>query len=87
TAHRARAAGADVVERSDPTQRGKGYALAFGVKALAANPPDGVVIVDADCEPRGAAIAQVAAQARARNCPVQGLYLLDPPDGPMSQYM
>lgn len=87
TAHRARAAGADVVERSDPTQRGKGYALAFGVKALAANPPDVVVIVDADCEPRGAAIAQVAAQARARNCPVQGLYLLDPPDGPMSQYM
>ncbi|RTL66652.1 MAG: glycosyltransferase [Hyphomicrobiales bacterium] len=87
TAQRARAAGADVVERFDPAQRGKGYALAFGVKALAANPPDVVLIIDADCEPRGAAIAQVAGEARARNCPVQGLYLLDPPDGALSQYM
>jgi cellulose synthase/poly-beta-1,6-N-acetylglucosamine synthase-like glycosyltransferase len=87
TAQRARAAGAEVVERFDPTLRGKGYALAFGVNALATNPPDVVVIVDADCEPRGSAIAQVAAQARSQNCPVQGLYLLDPPEGPLSHYM
>lgn len=34
TAARARAAGAEVVERTDPLRRGKGYALDFGLTAL-----------------------------------------------------
>ena len=38
TARVARAAGADVLERTDAHRRGKGYALAAGVQALAAAP-------------------------------------------------
>ncbi len=51
TALNARAAGAHVVERQDPTRRGKGYALDF---AFAASRLDGladaVAVVDADAE-------------------------------------
>jgi cellulose synthase/poly-beta-1,6-N-acetylglucosamine synthase-like glycosyltransferase len=49
TASRARAAGVLVLERWDPARRGKGYALAHGVKAsLAHGFADAVVVVDAD---------------------------------------
>lgn len=48
TATLARSAGADVAERSDPHRRGKGYALSFGRDVLASNPPDTVIVVDAD---------------------------------------
>lgn len=49
TAALARAAGAEVIERHDSSLRGKGYALAFGVDHLRADPPDIVLVVDADC--------------------------------------
>jgi cellulose synthase/poly-beta-1,6-N-acetylglucosamine synthase-like glycosyltransferase len=49
TAAVARASGAEVVERTDATRRGKGYALDFGVRTLEKAPPAVVVIVDADC--------------------------------------
>lgn len=49
TASVAAAAGAEVVQRQDSVRRGKGYALDFGVRHLQADPPDVVVIVDADC--------------------------------------
>jgi cellulose synthase/poly-beta-1,6-N-acetylglucosamine synthase-like glycosyltransferase len=49
TAAAARAAGATVVERSDPQRRGKGYALECGVQFLEAAPPEVVIVVDADC--------------------------------------
>ncbi len=87
TAQVAAAAGAEVVERRDPTLRGKGYALAFGVHALAASPPDVVVIVDADCAPQENSIARVVTLAHATQRPVQGLYLLDPPEGELSPNM
>lgn len=48
TADRARAAGADVVERFDVERRGKGYALSFGCDVLAKDPPATVIVVDAD---------------------------------------
>jgi cellulose synthase/poly-beta-1,6-N-acetylglucosamine synthase-like glycosyltransferase len=50
TARLARAAGAEVAERTDPALRGKGYALAFGRSILANDPPETVIVVDADCE-------------------------------------
>lgn len=87
TAQLAAAAGAEIVERSDPVLRGKGYALAHGVRALAHAPPDVVVIVDADCAPQERSIARVAALAHAKQRPVQGLYLLDPPGGELSPHM
>jgi cellulose synthase/poly-beta-1,6-N-acetylglucosamine synthase-like glycosyltransferase len=49
TAKEAKAASAEVLERVDPEHRGKGFALAFGRDRLAVNPPDVVVVLDADC--------------------------------------
>lgn len=51
TAAVARAAGAEVLERNDPDNHGKGYALQHGLAAILAGPgrPDGILIVDADC--------------------------------------
>jgi 1,2-diacylglycerol 3-beta-glucosyltransferase len=49
TAARARAAGAMVLERTDPERRGKGYALDFAFRRLAAEGrADAFVVVDAD---------------------------------------
>jgi 1,2-diacylglycerol 3-beta-glucosyltransferase len=51
TATRARAAGVEVWERTDPERRGKGHALGWALEHLLAapEPPDAVVMVDADC--------------------------------------
>jgi cellulose synthase/poly-beta-1,6-N-acetylglucosamine synthase-like glycosyltransferase len=49
TAAVAKAAGAEVTERSDLTHVGKGYALDWGLKFLEADPPEIVVMIDADC--------------------------------------
>ena len=49
TAAVARARGAEVVERNDPTKLGKGFALDCGVRHLSSNPPEIIIIVDADC--------------------------------------
>jgi glycosyltransferase involved in cell wall biosynthesis len=48
TAALAATVGADVVERHDPTRIGKGYALDFGLRHLSADPPQIVIIIDAD---------------------------------------
>ena len=51
TAEVASAAGANVIERQDPTLRGKGYALQFAFKRCHADDwADAIVIVDADSE-------------------------------------
>jgi len=50
TAERARAAGANVLERHDPLARGKGYALRWGFDRLLSSPAgyDALIVVDAD---------------------------------------
>ncbi|KKC25156.1 glycosyltransferase family 2 protein [Sphingomonas sp. SRS2] len=78
TAHVARAAGAEVIERDDASQRGKGFALAFARERLAADPPEVVVIVDADCEIASDGIARLAAAAHRSGRPIQSAYLLRP---------
>lgn len=81
TAQRAREAGATVVERRDAQRRGKGYALAFGMARLADDPPDVVIVVDADCLVQPGALRRLAAQAQQRQCPIQAHYRMDsPPD-------
>jgi cellulose synthase/poly-beta-1,6-N-acetylglucosamine synthase-like glycosyltransferase len=51
TANLARAAGAEVLERHDPTLRGKGYALAFAFQSSRErNWADAVAVIDADAE-------------------------------------
>ncbi len=72
-------AGARVVRRVDPTRRGKGYALEFGLDTLAADPPTIVVIVDADCRVEPGSIGKIARLAQATGRPVQAEYLILPP--------
>lgn len=82
TAAIARECGAEVIERSDSQRRGKGYALDFGLKHLAADPPEAVVFVDADCRVRPDTVLRLAAAAATTGRPVQGLNLCDPdPNG------
>jgi cellulose synthase/poly-beta-1,6-N-acetylglucosamine synthase-like glycosyltransferase len=76
TAARARAVGAEVVERSDSDRRGKGYALDFGVQTLSTDAPQIVVLIDADVIVREGAIDALARQADQTGCPAQGLYIL-----------
>lgn len=80
TAQLAREAGAEVVERHDARLRGKGYALDFGVRHLTNQPPEVVIVVDADCQVgEGQSSAWRGATEVAR--PVQALYLMYAPAG------
>jgi cellulose synthase/poly-beta-1,6-N-acetylglucosamine synthase-like glycosyltransferase len=79
TASIARAAGAEVVERVDPTHRGKGFALDFGLRAMDAAPPEVVVMIDADCQIGANGIGRLAARAVVLDRPVQALYLMQAP--------
>lgn len=81
TAALARTAGAEVVERQHATLRGKGYALDFGVRHLAADPPDVLVIVDADCQVQARGLETLAQQAQSSGRPVQALDLMKAPVG------
>jgi cellulose synthase/poly-beta-1,6-N-acetylglucosamine synthase-like glycosyltransferase len=77
TAERARAAGAEVVERTDRDLRGKGYALAFGRSVLANDPQSTVIVVDADCELIPGSVEHLRS-ATARGVPAQAANLLIP---------
>jgi cellulose synthase/poly-beta-1,6-N-acetylglucosamine synthase-like glycosyltransferase len=79
TAEVAREAGAEVIERKDPERRGKGYALSFGGRTLAENPPDVVVIMDADCRVERGSLRQLAELAVRTGRPAQGVYLMHAP--------
>ena len=71
TASIARAAGAEVIERNDPVRRGKGYALDFGIRHLATEPPDVVVFIDADCRVSPGSLLTLAKAAAMTGRPVQ----------------
>ena len=81
TATLARAAGAEVVERSNQQQRGKGYALDFGVRHLAGDAPEVMIIVDADCQVSEGAITHLASCCVEFGRPTQALYLMHAPSG------
>jgi len=81
TAALARAAGAEVVERTDSARRGKGYALDFGVGHLAQDPPEVLLIVDADCRVEIGAVDRLAHRCAEMGRPVQALYLMHSPAG------
>lgn len=78
TAAKAGTLGIEVIERTDATRRGKGFALAFGRDQLALDPPEVVLCLDADCLANLEAIDLLATQARARDRPVQAVYLFRP---------
>lgn len=81
TAAIARQTGAEVVERSHATERGKGYALAFGMAHLHLQPPEMVVIVDADCQLTPGALPALVQCAARHQRPAQALYLMRAPAG------
>lgn len=77
TAALAREYGVTVIERNDENQRGKGYALQYGLQYLANNtPPEIVIIVDADCQLSAACIDVLALRTETDNRPVQALDLM-----------
>ncbi len=81
TAAVARASAAEVVERHDLERIGKGYALDFGLRHLDRDPPDIVLMVDADCRLAENAIGRLAAACAMTGRPVQALYLMTEPYG------
>lgn len=79
TAAVARQNGAEVVERTDPTRLGKGFALDYGVRHLSSNPPEIVIIIDADCRLADGALDYLAHACITTGRPAQALYLMTAP--------
>ena len=71
----------EVVERHNELFRGKGYALDHGVRHVASQPPDVVLVVDADCVMAPGSIDSLARTCISANRPVQALYLMLSPEG------
>ena len=80
TAAIAAAAGAEVIERRERELRGKGYALACGLRYLQKrgqspiSDPEVLVVIDADCRVSVGTIERLARAAAATGRPVQALY-------------
>ncbi len=79
TAAQARSAGAEVVERHNLNQVGKGHALAFGLDVLRADAPQVLIVVDADCLFDAGSIDLLSRTAFASNRPVQSRNLMELP--------
>lgn len=83
TAARAAGAGAEVTEREDAANRGKGWALDHGIRQLADSPPDIVIFMDSDCFAGPSMVDTLAERASAAGRPVQADYrLVAPPSDP-----
>src|SRR5437868_5383078 len=78
TAEIARSLSVEVIERFDPARRGKGFALDFARSHLAANPPDVVLIIDADCSTDAQSIGLLVACCASSARPCQAVYLQAP---------
>lgn len=74
TAKVARSAGAEVIERHDPGKVGKGYALDWGLRHLQTDPPEIVIVVDADCRLKECTIDRLTRSCQATGRPTQALY-------------
>jgi len=85
TAEIARQTGVSVIERSNETERGKGYALDYGLQHLATINPDIVVLVDADCQVSPGTIEKIAQLSWSTGNPVQVTYLMEKPSQPSAK--
>lgn len=79
TAAVARAGGAQVIERQDTTKLGKGYALDYGLRHFALDPPEIVISIDADCRVKAGTIDQLALTSGATGQPVQAVNIMISP--------
>lgn len=82
TAQIAVRAGAEVTIRHDLTRIGKGYALAHGVQSLASDPPQVVIVIDADCEAMPGSLTLLAERCGATGRPMQARYTMLAPPSP-----
>lgn len=83
TAEAARQQGAEVTVRNQRSLRGKGYALDHGIRFLEkTGAPDVVIFVDADCLVGPGSIDRLARLCVLSGRPVQGAYLMNPPNPP-----
>lgn len=81
TAAIARELGVKVIERFDKVQRGKGFALDFARKHLAKDPPEVVLIVDADCSMDAKSITALIERCAASKTACQAINLQNPRPG------
>lgn len=86
TAAVCRDAGAEVIERNQFGKRGKGYALDFGINHVRANPPECVIIIDADCRVSASTIDVLTSTCMRTGRPVQALDLMISPEGSAINY-
>lgn len=82
TAAIATACGAKVIERFNQQERGKGYALDFGLQYLKASAPSVVIIIDADCIVHEHAITLLSTACVQAQRPMQALYLMESQPNP-----
>jgi cellulose synthase/poly-beta-1,6-N-acetylglucosamine synthase-like glycosyltransferase len=71
TADIARDVGVEVTERIDPSRRGKGFALAFAKRHLQLDPPDLVLVIDADCVTDSRSLDRLIAACASSGRPCQ----------------
>jgi cellulose synthase/poly-beta-1,6-N-acetylglucosamine synthase-like glycosyltransferase len=82
TAEVARGQGVEAIERFDADNRGKGYALDFGLQFLKQSPPEIVMVFDADCLIATKTVDALANAVVSRQSAIQALYLIQAnPDG------
>jgi cellulose synthase/poly-beta-1,6-N-acetylglucosamine synthase-like glycosyltransferase len=72
--------GVEVIDRQDPLKRGKGYALDWGIKHLMLDPPEVLIIVDADCLFTEGSIDTLVTSCHDEHSPVQALNLMKAPE-------
>lgn len=82
TAAVARRLGAGVIERRDPANRGKGFALAAGVPAALAAGAEAVLVLDADCEVAPDAVRLLAAALTTADAVQAAVRPRNPDGGP-----
>ncbi len=74
--------GVTVLERKDEQNRGKGYALDYGLNYLNNDPPNIIILIDADCYITPETIKKLVYESSIKQKPVQALYLLEKPQNP-----
>ncbi|MDJ0659790.1 MAG: glycosyltransferase [Crocosphaera sp.] len=74
--------GVTVLERKDDQNRGKGYALDYGLNYLKNNPPSIILLIDADCYIHPETIKKLIRESSVEQKPIQALYLLEKPQNP-----
>ena len=76
TAAIAASMGVTVLERYDEKNRGKGFALAHGIEVLHKQPPEALIMVDADCIVKQGSLDALARDVAMYDQPIQALDLM-----------